>query len=146
MPRQKIAWLFTGDRLWPYHLQPTLEEKLDSLGLIAGPGGDLVIHGEAAGFDSAVDIWARRRGHMIARVPYPNWRGRSAKAGGPLRNQQMIEIVQGLTSLGYNCRGVVGHNRQWTIDKPHSGTADCAKRMKMKGFVVKVIRGNYGED
>lgn len=142
MARQKVAWLFTGHRDWPYELQPKLERSLDKLGVVMGPGGDLIIHGRAAGFDSAVEIWARRRGAMIAGLEYPNWKGRSIKAGGPLRNQQMVEIVQGLCGLGYKPRCVVGHSSMETL-MVGRGTKDCYDRARRKGFPIKFIWGHY---
>lgn len=144
MPRQKVVWLFTGSRDWPYELQPKLEKSLDKLGVVTGPGGDLVIHGKAAGFDSAVHMWARRRGAMIAEVQYPNWSGTSRFKGGPLRNLQMIEIAQGLSSLGYRAQIIVGHKDRETLETiPRSGTRNCRDAAQRKGFRISYIWGHY---
>lgn len=141
MPRQKVAWLFTGPRDWEFKYQARLEKALDSLNIMPGPGGDVIIHGKAAGFDSAVHRWGRRQGVMIIEVEYPNWRGNNRRKGGPLRNEQMINILQGLTSLGYAARCIVGQcDPNWTMKTPGSGTADCARRMKAKGFRTQVVK------
>ena len=50
----------------------------------------LVMHGNAAGADTAASAWAQKMGIPERRFP-ADWRAHGGRMAGPIRNQQMID-------------------------------------------------------
>lgn len=120
------AILVTGDRAWDD--KRAVENELSGY-----PTGTLIIHGNAAGADSLADMVAMQLGYMPVRVPYF---GRGGRAGGPIRNQKMLDILIGLRRSGYKTRVIAFHD---DLDRS-KGTKDMVQRAKRKQQPVRRIK------
>ena len=61
---------------------------------------DVVIHGAARGADTLAEDWARS--HEVPYYGYPaKWKSHGKKAG-PIRNQQMLGVIEGLRASGHD--------------------------------------------
>ena len=87
----KRAVLITGQRTFSDGARVTRE-------LAKLADATVVIHGEAPGADTLADLAAIELGLPRVRVPYFRHLGR---AGGPVRNRVMLEILLGLKATGY---------------------------------------------
>ena len=96
----KHAVLVTGDRNW--HDQDLVGAKMGAF-----PDGTLFIHGNAVGADQCCDEEASRMGYPRVRVPYFSHLGR---AGGPVRNKYMLEILLALGQAGAEIEVLAFHD------------------------------------
>ena len=120
----KTAVLVTGSRDWHDH-------KKIRTALYEHPVGTLVIHGDAGGADSIARNVAEARGMPIAHVPYFKGLGR---AGGPVRNSVMLDIILGLQGRGYEVRYEAFHP---DISKS-KGTKDMVTKCDKAGMLGRV--------
>lgn len=90
------------------------------------PSGTVVIHGDARGADTLADKAALELAFLRIRVPY---HGPAGKAGGPIRNKLMAEVVSGLIGVGYNA-----HVLAFGGDRGTDGSVELAKHY---GFQLK---------
>lgn len=118
------AILVTGDRLWTDI--PAIRRKLEPLDI----WHSVIIHGCATGADGAASFCANELGIPQIKVPYFS---RYGKAGGPKRNELMLQILLGLERDGAKAEVWAFHD-----DLANSrGTKDMVQRAKRAG-VVKV--------
>lgn len=125
-PLSKEHWVIvvTGDRFY---------DSYDAVGKVLAkyPGDSWVIHGFASGADSIADWEGTKLGMLMIRVPY--WK-RYHRAGGPIRNQAMVEIAQGLQKVGHRVVVLAFHDNI----AESKGTKDMVKRCKRRGLEVKL--------
>lgn len=96
---QPLALLVTGDREW------TDRNKIVRR-LANYPAGTLVIHGAARGADQMAGEVARSMNMPVVVVPYIGYLGR---AGGAVRNQKMLDLLLGLSRMGYSIHAEAFH-------------------------------------
>lgn len=81
-----------------------------------------LVHGDARGVDRWAAERARTLGFCVQAVPY---RSDLGKAGGPVRNQEMVDLP-----------GVVA-----CLHLPgNTGTADCVRRATKAGLIVRDLK------
>jgi hypothetical protein len=122
----KHAVIITGDRDW---------KDMDAVGRRMGafPEGTLFIHGNATGADFCCDEMATRLGYPKVRMPYFSHLGR---AGGPVRNQYMLEILLALQLAGVEVKVLAFHDH---IEES-KGTADMLRRAKKAGIKRRLVK------
>ena len=81
----------------------------------------IVVCGMAAGADYLGAQWARSLGLKVEEFP-ADWK-RLGRAAGPIRNQQMADVANGLIAFPGG-----------------SGTADMIRRAEAKDLIVRVIK------
>lgn len=122
----KHAVIVTGDRNW---------RDYDAVGRAMGafPDGTLFIHGNAVGADQCCDEMASKLGYPRMRCPYFSHLGR---AGGPVRNQYMLEMLLALRAAGASVCVLGFHD---DIENSR-GTKDMLKRAKRAQVPRKFYR------
>jgi len=120
--------LVTGGRAYPdpAHVFRVLDEEQP----------DLVIHGGAStwlpeqrirlGADYQAECWCNARTVAQLKVPYRSALGR---AGGPVRNEQMVSLLDDFRQMGHDCRVVAFPGG--------TGTADTIVRARRWGFEIR---------
>jgi hypothetical protein len=123
----KHAVLVTGDRNWT---DPVPIMKV--LGRF--PPRTILIHGACRGADRIAGEVGEKLAFDVRPAPYIGGLGR---AGGPVRNRNMVNDHVALRSEGYQCHVFAFHP-----DLANStGTAGCVKLARKAGFDVEVING-----
>lgn len=123
----KRVVLVTGSRDFPK--APEIEYRMRKY-----PAGTIFLHGDAQGADTICRLTVERDGRYgQCRVPYFGW---LAKAGGPARNQFMLEILLGLSIQGFE------------VSVEAFPTPECrgTKDMVNKAKKAKLAIHIYGED
>lgn len=121
----KSIILVTGDRWW------SDQEALYKV-LSREDPRTVVIHGDAAGADSMADLAALRNGMPRCINPYFGCFGR---AGGPIRNSFMLQVILGLKMQGWRVRVFAFHDDL----KASKGTKDMVTRARKEGLEVKIF-------
>jgi hypothetical protein len=75
--------LFCGSRNWTWPERAPIEREIKKL-----PLGTVIVHGDAPGVDSIVDIIAKDLGYSVRAYP-ADW-GQFGRAAGPIRNAEML--------------------------------------------------------
>lgn len=112
--------LVCGDRNWTD--TEKIREKLEQL-----PVGTIVVHGACRGADEIADEEAKKLGFGV--LPYPYIRS-LGKAGGPVRNQKMLDENRDIT------RCLAFHPN---LDNS-KGTADMVRRCWVRGVPVEIVK------
>lgn len=125
--------IFSGDRNWT---GPDLEQKISALllSMPKTPSGEwdiIIFHGNCRGVDCTVDKVARSMGFTVRPFPY---RKEFGYAGGPIRNQEMLETA--IQEVGNKVAVYVFH---LNLDQS-KGTRDMIKQAKQKGVLVYAVR------
>ena len=94
---------------------------------------DVVITGDARGADRAAGGWARNHATMLVDVP-ALWEVHGNRAG-PIRNGQMLSLLQMMGANGKEPRTLV------VAFPGGSGTADMVRRSKAAGVEVIEVAG-----
>jgi hypothetical protein len=97
------------------------------------PPGSTVIHGGAHGADMLAGQEAARRGLHVIAMP-ADWT-RFGRTAGPIRNQQMLRLLRGLTTSDDE-RGVWAFHRNISRSR---GTADMVHIAAKAGVQVQVF-------
>lgn len=126
----KNAVIISGDRKWT---------DMELVGRVMGrfPEGTLFIHGNAAGADLCCDEQASKMGYPRVRMPYFAFLG---KAGGPVRNQAMLDILLALYLAGAKITVIGFHDNI----RESKGTRDMLTRSKKAGVPTKLVRHQEG--
>jgi hypothetical protein len=121
------AVLITGDRRW--------EDRAVIRETLRGLAADtVVIHGACRGADELAGEEAERRGLPVVEVPYIGSLGR---AGGPVRNRLMLDMLLGLAGRGYAV-SVLAFHADLTTSR---GTASMVRLAERERVAVRVIPG-----
>lgn len=130
MAVRKHALVVSGDRAWD-------DEKAIAKQLAGYPNGTFLIHGYAAGADTLARRVAKSGTvgkFTVVDVEYLGWAG---KAGGPIRNDKMLELLRGLRKLGYDCTVILFHD---DLEGRSRGTKDMRDRAKRSGFRTRHVK------
>lgn len=122
----KNAVLVTGDRNWK-------DYALVGRKMGAYPPGTLFLHGNAVGADQCCDEQCSSMGYPRMRMPYFAHLGR---AGGPVRNRYMLEILLALQAAGTEVEVLGFHDNI----RESKGTRDMLTRAKKAGVKAKLVR------
>jgi len=115
--------LVTGDREW-------VDRKIIEMLMVKENETTLFLHGGARGADSCTDEAARAIGRPRASIPYF---GNFGRAGGPIRNSFMLDVILGLKAQGYITE-VWGFHDDLANSK---GTKDMMTKAKGSGLKVR---------
>ena len=124
-----LAILVTGSRKWKHYdiVETAIHVELED------QEGDQVvlIHGGANGADDAAD---EACGHLnLCALPFPAQWQKHGKAAGPIRNDVMVDVLQGFRACGYRCV-VLAFPCEDSV-----GTHHCIAAARRYGFDVKVF-------
>lgn len=120
----------SGDRAWD-------DVKAVEKHLAGYPNGTYLIHGYAAGLDTIARRVAKSGTvgkFTVVDVEYLGWAGR---AGGPIRNGKMLDLLKGLRKVGYQCQVIAFHD---DLEGRSRGTKDMVRKAKAAGFRVRIVR------
>ena len=92
------------------------------------PPETLIVNGGADGADSLVNEAAIKYGYPCATLPFYHWHGR---AGGHIRNGDMVEIVRALRDAGWLVKVVAFPGGR--------GTANCVQQARAAGLPIQHV-------
>lgn len=91
---------------------------------------DLVIHGNAPGVDTEFEeacVW-----HCVHTLPMSACWDEHGPAAGPIRNTHMVNLAYAMSKSGWEVKAMAFPGPKST------GTTNCIKRIKEKGFDLKI--------
>lgn len=115
----------TGSREW--NDKPLVYRVMDDLHVKYGI--EVVFHGEAAGLDGIVKMWALERGLPVFGCPYASAHG---KAGGPIRNGWLLKYGQPDLLVAFPLKHSVG-------------TWNCVTQAKRAGIPIRIVRDHAAD-
>ena len=128
-----LAILVTGSRHARIHHphEGIVWGALSNVLLPPPPEGAVLYHGGAKGVDTMAQTCAEALGYGGSKVfPYPEGLGR---AGGPIRNQQMVDALVELKEQGHKALVLA------FPCKKSRGTWDCIRKATKAGLDVYII-------
>lgn len=120
------AILVTGSRDAEYdHWAPIVEARFR-----ANPGFDLLIHGSCEGIDEIAERIARKMGFTDDQIEAHPYLHKYGRAGGPIRNAQMVTSLLLKAKDGKRIRLEAFHSPGLVdfVKTGKGGTYDCLKR------------------
>lgn len=129
---KRVAIVVTGSRyaqadVW----EETIQTVLDGAAQLSTTC--VLIHGDASGIDTIADAVGERMG--LAVIPIPALWESYGNGAGPLRNTEMLTMLERLRKYGYETRVLAFHD-----DVGESrGTKNCVKQALGRNFEVHLF-------